>query len=90
MVDIKTLERLAQRLDDDAKRVYGLNPSAVRSVANIIRATIGAPLMWPSRTAGCDAADAEYPGSPDLRMAFNAGVKWAVEHYGPTVEVRPR
>jgi hypothetical protein len=90
MVDVKTLELLAERIDADSRQVHALNPAAMRSVADIIRRAIGAPLMWPSRTAGADAADAYYPGSPDLRHAFNAGVKWAVEHYGPTVEIERR
>ncbi len=88
--DVKTLERLAQRMKQDALRGAGLNPSAVASIAAIIDDAIGAPLMWPSRTAGADAACDYYLGSPDLRGAFNAGVKWAVEHYQPTVAVKPR
>ncbi len=87
MVDIKTLEKLAERIEADAKVVHALNPSAMLSIADIIRASIGAPLMWPSRIAGADYAEDSYRGSPDLRAAFNHGVKWAVEHYSPTVKV---
>jgi hypothetical protein len=83
--DIKTLERLAEQMRTDALRGAGLNASAVSSIACIIQDAIGAPLMWPSREAGVKAADEYYRGSPDLRHAFNAGVKWAVENYQPTV-----
>ena len=79
--DTKTLEILAARIERDSIALSGLNPSAMRSIADIIRAAIGAPAMWPSREAGYAAADAYYPGSPDLRHSFNAGVKWAVEQY---------
>ena len=79
--DVKTLERLADQIDKDAISLLGLNPIAMRSIAEIIRCAIGAPLMWPSREAGCAAADEYYKGSPDLRHAFNSGVKWAVEQY---------
>lgn len=89
-MDIKTLERLADRIEADAKRAAGLNPVAMLSIADIIRNAIGAPLMWPSRAAGADAADELYRGSPNLRSAFNHGVKWAVEHYSPTVAPRHR
>lgn len=90
MVDIKTLEMLAEKIDSDCRKGYAIQPGAGRSIAEIIRTAIGAPLMWPSRAAGCDAADEAYPGSPDLRHAFNWGVKWAVERYGSTVEIKPR
>lgn len=86
MTDLTTLERLAAKLDEDANRLYGINPAAMRSVASIIREAIGAPVSWPSRVAGCDAAAEAYPGNPALRLAFNAGVKWAVERYSPTTE----
>ena len=91
-VDVKTLERLAQQIKKDAMRGAGLNPSALMSIASIIEDAIGAPLMWPSRDAGADAADAYYPGAPDLRHGFNAGVKWAVEQYHDLnlEKVRPR
>lgn len=88
--DIKTLEQLATQLDEDAQNLQGMNHSAMRSVAEIIRRAIGAPLMWPSREAGAAAADRYFPGSPDLRHAFNGGVKWAVENYRPSVEVTKR
>jgi hypothetical protein len=79
--DIKTLERLAERLENDAKHFHALHPSAMCSVAGIIRRSIGAPLMWPSRTEGANAADEIFSGDPTARHAFNWGVKWAVEHY---------
>lgn len=86
-VDVTTLERLAEQMQRDAMgRGMGLNASAVLSIVDIIRQAIGAPLMWPSREAGCKAAEAYYPGTPDLRHGFNAGVKWAVEHYQPSVD----
>ena len=87
MTDTKTLERLADQMDKDAMRGVGLNAGAIRSIADIIRQAIGAPLTWPSREAGCTAAEEYYPGDPSLRHGFNAGVKWAVEHYAPTVAV---
>jgi hypothetical protein len=84
--DITTLERLAEQMQRDAMRnVSGLNASAVLSIVDIIRQAIGAPINWPSRVDGLAAAEAYYPGSPDLRHGFNAGVKWAVEHYHPSV-----
>jgi hypothetical protein len=88
--DITTLSKLADKLEMDARALNGLNPSAMASIAFIIRDAIGAPLMWPSRVAGADAASDYYPGHPDLRHGFNAGVKWAVEHYHPTIKVEPR
>lgn len=86
MVDIKTLEKLADQMNKDALLGAGLNNSVVFNISDIIRKAIGAPLIWPSREAGAKAADKYYSGSPDLRHAFNAGVKWAVESYAPTVE----
>lgn len=84
--DIKTLEMLAERMHHDAmRRAGGLSNSAVLSIADIIKQAIGAPINWPSRVDGCDAAAAYYPGSPELRHGFNAGVKWAVEHYQPSI-----
>jgi hypothetical protein len=88
-VDIKTLEILADRMEEDAK-FGGINAGAMRSVVEIIRTSIGAPIMWPSSLAGAQRADDYYPGSPDLRLAFNHGVKWAVEHYSPSVLVKNR
>lgn len=90
MVDVKTLERLAQRLKEDAQRGMGIQPSAAGSIAAIIEDAIGAPAMWPSRVAGMQYADDYYAGSPNLRLVFNHGVKWAVENYGPTVEIKMR
>lgn len=84
--DVKTLEALARRLSEDAKRGVGISASAAGSIAGIIMDAIGAPLSWPSREAGVEAATAYYPGAPDLRHGFNAGVKWAVENYVPTIE----
>jgi hypothetical protein len=85
-VDLITLERLAHKLVEDSKSLHGLNTAAMRSVALIIEAAIGAPINWPSRVAGCDAAEDYYPGSPEGRHAFNAGVAWAVKHYqGATI-----
>ncbi len=88
MVDVKTLERISDQLQLDAGRGWNLNNAAMRNISDIIRDAIGAPLVWPSRVAGCDAANEEYPGSPSERLAFNAGVKWAVEHYSPSVSYR--
>lgn len=87
--DIKTLEILADRMEQDAK-LGGINGMAMRSVVEIIRASIGAPIAWPSRVAGMHHADDYYPGSPNLRLAFNHGVKWAVEHYSPEVVIKNR
>jgi hypothetical protein len=88
--DIKTLEQLAARMKQDALRGHSMHPSFVASIASIIEAAIGAPLMWPSRRAGAQAADEYYPGAPDLRHGFNAGVKWAVEHYDATQQIEWR
>ena len=85
-VDIKCLERLAEQIRQDAGRGPGLSSSAALSIADIIEQAIGAPLSWPTREAGLAAAKAYYPSSPDLRHGFNAGVKWAVENYVPTLE----
>ena len=84
--DIVKLERLAETLLKDALVVHLLTPSAMISIADIIRRAIGAPLMWPTRADGAAYADNMYRGSNDLRAAFNHGVKWAVEHYQPTGE----
>ncbi len=86
-VDIKTLERLAARLESvvDAG-VHTLNSTAMLSVIEIIKRSIGAPLMWPSRSEGVRVADQMFSGSPSMRLAFNAGVKWAVESYQPSWE----
>lgn len=83
-VDIKTLEHLAEQMTRDGMRGATLNRSSVLSIADIIKQAIGAPLMWPSSTAGAFAAEDFYPGSPNHRAGFNHGVKWAVEHYSPT------
>lgn len=90
MVDVKTLELLAEQMKSDAANLTGLNAAAVRSIAAIIEDAIGAPLMWPSRTAGAQYADQEYSGNPSQRLAFNHGVKWAVERYGPSEVIRLR
>lgn len=55
-VDIKTLERLADQMKKDSFALAGLNASAAHSIVLMIEASIGAPLMWPSREAGYDAA----------------------------------
>lgn len=89
-VDITTLERLAAQMRADTKNGAGLNAAAVRSIAEIIERSIGAPINWPSRVAGVHMADDYYPGSPNLRLAFNHGVKWAVEHYSPSQAVTLR
>jgi hypothetical protein len=81
--DIVRLERLAEQLIKDARTVHLLNPSAMISIADIIRRAIGAPISWPTRYDGARYADDYYRGNNDLRMAFNHGVKWAVEHYHP-------
>lgn len=88
--DIKTLERLVDRMKRDVANGSGLNSSAVLSLCSIIEDAIGAPINWPSRVAGVAAADNYYRSSPDLRHAFNAGVKWAVEAYRPTTEPSKR
>lgn len=84
MADIKTLEYLAAKMREDTQHGHGLTAAAVASIAGIIDAAIGAPLGWPSRVAGVQYADDYYDGNPSLRLAFNHGVKWAVEHYHPT------
>lgn len=89
-VDTKTLEKLAAKLKEDANSLNGLSPAGMRSVAAIIEDSIGAPLMWPSRDAGANAAMDIYPGANDLRHAFNWGVKWAVENYQPSVDIKKR
>lgn len=90
MVDVKTLELLAAKLHEDAVKVYSLNPGAMRSIACAIEDAIGAPLSWPSREAGVKFADDFYPGNPSCRLGFNHGVKWAVENYAATVEIKYR
>ena len=89
-VDITTLEKLAAQMRDDTRTGAGLNAAAVSSIATIIERAIGAPLNWPSRVGGAHAADDYYSGSPSLRLAFNHGVKWAVEHYAPSEVVKER
>lgn len=89
-VDVKTLERLAAKMKEDATVFQALSPAAMRSIAGIIEDCIGAPLGWPSRVAGNLHADTHYSGSPAQRLAFNHGVKWAVEHYDPTTKVNLR
>lgn len=84
--DIKTLEKLAERMLADCQRGNGMSATAIMSIAAIIEDAIGAPLSWPSREAGAKHADDAYPGDNAMRAAFNAGVKWAVENYQPTVE----
>ena len=79
--DFKTLEMLALRLKEDSLSGMNLNAAAMRSIAGIIEAAIGAPLSWPSRKEGMKFADDYYSGSPSLRLAFNHGVKWTVEQY---------
>jgi hypothetical protein len=79
--DVKTLERLADQLASDAKTVRGLNVNTMLNIADIIRAAIGAPLMWPSREAGAAEADRLFPDSSAARHQFNWGVKWAVDQY---------
>lgn len=86
MADLKTLEQVADQLEADAGKGWSLSNAAMRSIAVLIRDAIGAPLNWPSRVAGVQTADEAYPGGPSERLAFNAGVKWAVEHYEPTVK----
>lgn len=90
MVDVKTLELLAEQMRQDVKRGGGLSYSAVMSIAAIIDAAIGAPVMWPSHVAGADFADEYYRGSNHGRAAFNHGVKWAVERYGPSEVIKIR
>ncbi len=89
-VDIVTLERLAAQMRVDTQRGNGLSHAAVQSIASIIEQSIGAPVNWPSRVAGVHFADDSYPGSPSQRLAFNHGVKWAVEHYSPSEFVKNR
>jgi len=89
-VDRKTLEHLAETLEADANRGMNLNTMTMRNIASIIKDAIGAPVMWPSFVAGTHAADEAYPGNPSLRLAFNSGVKWAVERYDPTEKIVPR
>lgn len=90
-VDINTLEKLAEQIKTDlAAGVGGLNRSAAYSIAEIIERSIGAPINWPSRVAGVQFADEYYSGNPSMRLAFNHGVKWAVEHYGPSVKPSKR
>ncbi len=81
MADVKTLELLVHRMRADVARGGGLSYAAVMSITCIIEDAIGAPVGWPSRIAGCEAAAKYYPGANDLRHGFNAGVKWAVERY---------
>jgi hypothetical protein len=90
MVDVKTLEILIARMRDDTRHGHGLNAGAVASIADIIEASIGAPLSWPSRVAGVYFANDYYPGSNEARLGFNHGVKWAVEHYAATMPIKLR
>jgi hypothetical protein len=87
MADVKTLERIAVQLRTDADKGWNLSNAAMRSIAGLIDAAIGAPLSWPSRVAGADAANEFCDGDPAGRRAFNAGVKWAVEHYNATTQI---
>lgn len=89
--DIVTLERLALKIQDDiARHPGGLSAPACLSVAEIIMASIGAPLNWPSRESGTKYADEIFSGSPAQRLSFNAGVKWTVENYTPSRDVKAR
>ena len=88
--DTKTLDALASKMKADASRSVTLSSSAVASIAEIIETAIGAPVNWPCREAGAIEADKLYSGSPSHRLAFNAGVKWAVEQYSATVTIKNR
>lgn len=88
--DIKCLERLVDQMKRDVAKGNGLSMSAVLSICGIIEDAIGAPIDWPTRVAGTEAAAEYYPGDPALRHGFNAGVKWAVEAYRPSVQPSKR
>ena len=91
MVDIKTLERLADQMERDSRILHGLNSAAVASISVIIKDSIGAPLNWPSYVAARDAAEEySYSGSRKVTDAFMAGAKWAIEHYDPTKVIKLR
>lgn len=89
-IDLVRLERLAETLMRDALTIHSLNPSAMISIAGIIKDAIGAPLMWPTQSDGARYADEYYRAHNDLRAAFNHGVKWAVEHYQSTLPEPPK
>lgn len=80
VADTAILQRLADTIREDIKGGYGLNADALSSIADIIERAIGAPIDMPTRSLGADAAQARYPGSPHMRLAFNFGVRWALEN----------
>lgn len=91
VADIVTLQRLADTMRKDMNNGFnGLSAEAVRSIAGIIDRAIGAPIDMPTRSMGCAGADETYPGSPDLRLAFNWGVRWTLEHAYSTQPISNR
>lgn len=90
-VDVITLAKLAAQIERDAKELdYGINPAAMRSVAEIIKVAIGAPLMTDIRTSAAEVADTIFPSDNQARHAFNWGVAWAVSQLANCRQFRYR
>jgi hypothetical protein len=84
-VDIITIRRLCAQMKNDiarmlARKSSGFSLAASASIVDILDNAINAaPLMQRTREAAADVADQLYPGCNASRLAWNAGVKWAME-----------
>jgi hypothetical protein len=81
-VDVPALQRLATMLrrDTEDPNMPGWYKNGIMvSITEHIERAIGAPVMQQTFDDGTTEADRRYPGSPDLRLAFNHGVKWCLE-----------
>lgn len=80
-VDVVTLHALVTQMRQDVSKGTGISKVAVLNIANIIEQCVGAPILTPISIKGANEADLLFPGSPNLRGAFNAGVAWVIQNW---------
>ena len=81
-IDVVALHHVVSVLRKDiAAGFSGINSAAMRTIADRIERSLGAPLMQETVLNGVAAADDIFRGSPSHRAGFNAGVAWTLQQW---------
>ncbi len=81
-IDVVALHHIVNVLRKDIEAGFrGINSAAMRTIADRIERSLGAPVMQETRVAGAEAAEEIFRGSPSHRAGFNAGVAWVLQQW---------
>lgn len=81
-VDVVALQHIIDVLRKElASGFSGINAAAMKTIADRIERSLGAPMLQETRQNGVAAADDIFRGSPSHRAGFNAGVAWVLQQW---------